>query len=98
MDKKTEKMVDELDKRSSLHAGFEFYHSFKNRSLKDAIESLLSRYDMMAYLDGAIQFFSYLIAYPFYVAESELRQYCMKNDESGILQILDYSWMNEMSY
>lgn len=98
VDKKTEKMVDELDKRSSLHAGFEFYHSFKNRSLKDAIESLLSRYDMMAYLDGAIQFFSYLIAYPFYVAESELRQYCMKNDESGILQILDYSWMNEMSY
>lgn len=98
VDKKTEKMVDELDKRSSFHVGFEFYHSFRKRSLKDATESLLSRYDMMAYLDSAIPFFAYLVDYPFYVAESELRQYCMEKDESGILQILDYSWMDEMSY
>lgn len=97
-DRKTERMVDELDKRSSLHAGFEFYHSFKNRSLKDVIESLLSRYDLMKYLDDATEFFSYLVVYPFYVAESELRKYCMKNEEYEILQILDYSWMDEMSY
>ncbi len=97
-DKKLEAMLKELDKRSSLHAGYEFFHSFDNRTVQDAVERLLSRYDMMAYLDIALPFFSYLVLYPFYTAISQFRKECLKEGCDDILRIYDNFWQGKLSY
>ncbi len=97
-DKKLEAMLLELDKRSSFKAGYEFFHSFDNRTVRDVVERLLSRYDMMAYLDTALSFFSYLVLYPFYTAISQFRTECLRNGEDDILRIYDNFWQQKLSY
>ncbi len=97
-DKRLERMLEQLDEKSSLHAGYEFFHSFDDRSLRDVVERLLSRYDMMSYLDTSLHFFSYLVLYPFQTAISQFRACCMKNGEDDILRIYDNFWQNKLSY
>lgn len=97
-DKKTEAMLLKLDQRSSFRAGYEFFRSFDNRTVRDVVERLLSRYDMMAYLDIALSFFSYLVLYPFYIAISQFRAECLRNGDDDILRIYDNFWQQKLSY
>lgn len=88
-----------IDQASQNRACSYFYSLFKYRSLKDVVEILLSRLDLVLSLsESLLDFFSYLLVYPFFIAKVESRKEINQTKNIASMAILDVVPKKDNSY
>ncbi len=82
--------IKRIDEVSYLEACSSFYHLFENRTLKEAVESLLRKYDLLSLLKEDLEkFFSYALLYPLLIVKQEYRIQAIQKKETQSLLIMD---------
>lgn len=85
-----EMFLSEIDERSDYKSCSIFYSLFQFRTLEDVIDILFARLDIKeSPTEEIMDFFAYLLVYPFYVAEMQCRDEIGKFNDLISLQILD---------
>lgn len=79
-----------LDSKSLNKACFVFFHSLQNKTIKEAVNELLTTYHVpvMLYADLE-QFFYYLAMYPLKIASNEFRRVALEKGDNKALLALD---------
>ncbi len=84
------KKIKRIDDVSCLEACSSFYHLFTNRTLSEAVETLLRKYDLLSLLgENLKKFFSYVLLYPLLIAKQEYRMQALANKDTSALLVLD---------
>lgn len=79
-----------IDERSQGTALYEFYRLFHQTTLKQALSILSAEYDLCFAFDSALMdFFFYLLSYPFLAVGSLFREEARKNKDFFSLRTLD---------
>ncbi len=84
------KKIKRIDEVSYLEACSSFYHLFENRTLNEAVESLLRKYDLLSLLGEDLnKFFSYVLLYPLLIVKQEYRIQAIQKKETQALLVMD---------
>lgn len=86
-----EKKLKDLDEVSHYQAVGYFYSLFKECTLKEAIELLFSNYGFkVSFSLDLIDFFSYVLRFPFLIARNEYRKKELQKNDYDVLNFLDH--------